>query len=475
MGRFVEGVNRLQASLACMPEGLPGAKEVLMRGKPIEDVTIADLDLLISDKVVEDRRLEFKRDLPVHEQAQREAHRRGEDPRSIPGWRPGKPLPETGRDEILAEVVAFANSSGGTLVLGIAETETKPPHAATINPLPEVEALARALRDSLTACIEPRLPYVAVRAIPTQDEGAGVVLIETGASRVGPHWVRTSRRPTIRREDSCMPLTMVEMHDMVIRNNRGFDEVRRQMNEARNEFSSQFYQFLFRSRPDSYVSAGNLDHYWITSERKTALGAQVTVMPHFDLALPRLETIVGLKPSSNAISLELPSGMRGTLWIDVYGFMDGPSRKILGGVIATEEGGFNKLVRVLRDGRVVVSFMQIRDEQHGHCTADLIATAAGVAVGAYDRLRRRSTNPITPADVTIDICTYGKVGVGTFGITSWPPSYGQLPTHLPFPTYTFGETSELATLLQELVSDLMNAGGLAASFAAPIVWNDPIP
>jgi predicted HTH transcriptional regulator len=59
------------------------------------------------------------------------------------------------RDEILAEVVAFANSQGGSVILGIAETTDDPPRARTMVPLPRVGDLQRRFEDQARSCIDP--------------------------------------------------------------------------------------------------------------------------------------------------------------------------------------------------------------------------------------------------------------------------------------------------------------------------------
>ena len=167
-----------------------------MRGKPIDQITIGDIEQLITDGVAEDRRLEFKVDIPVSNEEQK--RQRSKAPDAIPldrSWINGRSLQDYGRDALAEEIVAFANSDGGTLILGMDETSEAPPRAVKINALPDVAGLERRLRDVLLSCVEPRLPYVAVRGVQTDATGAGVIVIETSSSIIGPHWVGENETP----------------------------------------------------------------------------------------------------------------------------------------------------------------------------------------------------------------------------------------------------------------------------------------
>lgn len=447
--------------------------EGAMRGKPIELVTDDDLRSLISDCVPEGRRLEFKSDVSVSVESIRKQLMASPKLRPVDrSWTKGR-LANFGRDALAEEVVAFANADGGTLVLGMAETTDAPPRAQEINPLPDVAGLERKLRDAFIDCIEPRLPYCAVRALPTQADGSGVILIETSSSTSGPHWVSTSRRATIRREDRCDGLSMMEIHDMVLRRSRDVEGRAQKQRAERARFVDAFADFALRQKDPNFIGETEAAvELWLNKSSQAALGAQIAITPHFDIGIPRLEDAAGLAPSTTALVLQLPQQERATYWIDVYGYVETSSRKILGGVEAEQSGGFNKSVRIMRDGRVTVSFMQIRGQYACTCSADLIVGALGFAIGAFNRLRKRSDHPATPADLAIDIATRGVVGVGDYEGVGPQAVYGRLPKHLQFPVYGVGDESEFSVLIRDVAGDLMNAGGKPAGNLPPVVWND---
>src|SRR6266851_1095080 len=114
--------------------------------KALDLVTAADIAELPAQTWPEGYEIEFKETLP---------HRTG----GVDPWlsSQGK-VGDYARDKILAEVVAFANSQGGSVILGIAETPDNPPRAHAVVPLPRVGDLARAFEDQARSCIDPPLP-----------------------------------------------------------------------------------------------------------------------------------------------------------------------------------------------------------------------------------------------------------------------------------------------------------------------------
>jgi len=82
--------------------------------KPLADIVQGDLEGLIRDGWFEDEQLDFKTSIP---------HKDGEnrDPWRNPPTPEGRRIKEYGRDQLLATVVAFANSYGGDLLIGVRE------------------------------------------------------------------------------------------------------------------------------------------------------------------------------------------------------------------------------------------------------------------------------------------------------------------------------------------------------------------
>jgi len=109
-------------------------------------------------------------------------------------WASRCELTEASKRKVFKELVAFANTSGGRLFLGISETTDKPPRAEAIQPIPRCGDLAERLEQALANNIDPPLTFCRVIGIPTHGD-AGVVIVDVPASYNGPH-----RSPLLRSE-----------------------------------------------------------------------------------------------------------------------------------------------------------------------------------------------------------------------------------------------------------------------------------
>jgi hypothetical protein len=177
--------------------------------KSLDAVTLADLKALIEAGARETAELEFKGALPF--QAQRN------QPEKTDRWiEKGDRVGDYARDEILAEIVAFANADGGTLVLGLHETKTEPRIAERLEPLPNCEGLAQRLFDATEDIIEPRLAAISVRAVPADDRGSGYILMRVGKSLSGPHRLTTTREFYIRRGEKTARMGVREIKDLTL-------------------------------------------------------------------------------------------------------------------------------------------------------------------------------------------------------------------------------------------------------------------
>lgn len=196
-----------------------------MLSKPAGQVGIADVRALVSSEVPEGEQIEFKGSLPA----------RGRDPWTTGGDKIG----DRARDAILEEAVAFANAHGGALLLGIEESSRKPPVATGISPIPRCADLADRLKPVFRDCVEPQLPALEIFAVPIEN-GAGVVVVRMGRSRLAPHRVKPTRVCPIRRSDRCEAMTMREIQDMTLNLSRGLERLERRLAERAERFGQEF-------------------------------------------------------------------------------------------------------------------------------------------------------------------------------------------------------------------------------------------
>src|SRR5258708_38376035 len=97
----------------------------------LSEVTPAEIHALISAEVAEGSDIEFKRELPAKNPPD--------------AWMNGGKIGDEARDQLAAEMIAFANTDGGTLVVGLREDSATERAVAPIQPLPNSEEAATIL------------------------------------------------------------------------------------------------------------------------------------------------------------------------------------------------------------------------------------------------------------------------------------------------------------------------------------------
>jgi len=167
--------------------------------KPIEEITDVDVSGLLGWP--ESLTVEFKEALS------------GKDGRPDSWTRDSNDVEPYARNKLFKEVVAFANTSGGHLILGVAETKAAPPMANLTTPVPRCVDLAERLARAAQA-IDPPIPLLLVQGVPT-DGGAGVVVFRVPVSRAAPHRA-LDKECYARRGTSSVPISMREIQDMTL-------------------------------------------------------------------------------------------------------------------------------------------------------------------------------------------------------------------------------------------------------------------
>ncbi len=201
--------------------------------KLLADIGIADIEGLIADGAAETQLLEFKEALPFKPV-------KGQPETSDRWISKGDRVGDLARDEILAEMVAFANADGGTLVLGLAEDHGDPARAREITPLPRCVELASRLTSAAEDVIEPRLASLSAKPIPTDHDGNGIVVLRCGRSVAGPHRLSTTREFYIRRGERTAKMTAREIRDMSLQLARSGDQYERLSGALRSESHHRF-------------------------------------------------------------------------------------------------------------------------------------------------------------------------------------------------------------------------------------------
>ena len=224
--------------------------------KPADQIDVADLQELIDSQVPEAQQIEFKEALPT-------------DGNSPDRWvRHGDRIGRIAKHKILQESVAFANAYGGALVLGIAESDTTPPVAARITPVPQCADLAERLKLVFRDSVDPQIPSLEIFAVPTSGD-CGVVIIRVGKSRMAPHRVEPTRECTIRRSDRCERMSMREIQDLTLNLSRGMESLERRLRSRSERFTEEFKRLATPGQ--CYRNSGDGGANWRTDSVRSCL------------------------------------------------------------------------------------------------------------------------------------------------------------------------------------------------------------
>lgn len=145
--------------------------------KPAEAITVANAEALVGWP--ETLTVGVKEALP------------GRDGRPD-GWLSGSEVEGYAKEKLFKEAVAFANSVGGQLVLGVAETDEEPPTAAFVTPVTRCVDLAGRLGCAAAQMVDPLIPVLLVVGISIDADGSGIVVFRAPASRLTEHRTGTA-------------------------------------------------------------------------------------------------------------------------------------------------------------------------------------------------------------------------------------------------------------------------------------------
>lgn len=193
--------------------------------KALPELTFDDLSTVLVEEWPEDEQLELKQALPTAEGVQADR------------WvTHGDGLGDPAKKGIFKEVVAFANSYGGDLILGIEESDDPPKRAARRMPIPKCHDLAERLAITARNVIDPQIPRLEFRGIPINDTGEGYVVIRVPKSRAAPHRLTLTKECYRRRGGSSEAMTMREIQDLTFTVARGVDAVNGRLAGMRKDF-----------------------------------------------------------------------------------------------------------------------------------------------------------------------------------------------------------------------------------------------
>lgn len=210
--------------------------------KRLSEVTSAEIHAVIANEWAETDDFELKRELPA---------KSGNDV-----WYAGGKLGDYAKDALAAEIIAFANVSGGTLIVGIGEDANTKKAVPPIVPVRDCRKVAESLHQSIGARIEPRLPVFECEGVVTESDGSsGVVIMRTLQSYLGPHRHTQDRHCYVRRNDRAEPMGMLEIQELVLRNAKRLDEIDKALLCSADNFFEWLPEGIRRTHPGRGIQA----------------------------------------------------------------------------------------------------------------------------------------------------------------------------------------------------------------------------
>jgi len=245
--------------------------------RDITTTTEANLTALVAAQVSEGTYLDLKRDLPRSDAA--------------------------GRHEFLADVSAFANSSGGDLIYGIHE-DGQGRAEAIVPQHGNLDEEARRLQDILMNGIEPRIPGLQVQSVPVA--GGFVVVIRVPQSWAGPHRVKSNQHFFIRENGRKRQLDIPEIRGLFLRSDQ-------QSQRIRDFRSERLGMILAGESPHRLVPGVLLVGHFVPTQ--AAIGTvQIDPIPYMrNRALPVLSTTIpGARVNADGALVVRNPGPEGT-------------------------------------------------------------------------------------------------------------------------------------------------------------------
>lgn len=176
-----------------------------MISRALTNLEWSDIQHLIETGRAEDDTIEFKR-----------SFKGGDDYAAL-----NEKLREQSLDALVREVLAFLNTRGGDVVIGIRESDGPTATAEEITTVSNPEDTADRVLRGLTAVIEPAQTSVAVRGVANpSDASRGVVVIRVRASVRAPHRSKRTQECFARRGSESVPMAMDEIQDLTLYRSR---------------------------------------------------------------------------------------------------------------------------------------------------------------------------------------------------------------------------------------------------------------
>jgi hypothetical protein len=431
-----------------------GLRKVSILRKPLSAISVADLDALIKSTARETGELEFKGALPF-------VPTKGQSAVSDRWIEKGDRIGDYARDQVLAEIVAFANADGGTLVLGLHETKEEPRRAERLEALPNCEDLSKRLLDSTEDIIEPRLQSISAQALPAAADGSGYVLLRVGKSSIGPHRLTTTREFYVRRGERSARMSVREIKDLTLDIARTGDRMEAIFAERTALANRRFATLISNARGKEV-------------EGTMPLVIRVTALPSSPQHITNITGRRDLWWSGKSFSTNV-DGEDYRCEYPIRNWTE-PAQIRLRSLVSEEDLSHRSTPRLIRsDGLVEFSLIHPKGQPTGSGSDSilymswLICLVAGV-VSQVNQLRERLAWDSVAFGLEIELWSTPPLGV------SWSNQHysgytmrSDLPLRLP--RYSLASDDDRNEIVTSVVRDILNACGDNSTNICELPWD----
>jgi len=411
--------------------------------EPLGEITWNDILKLCADQETEGPELELKRDLPA------------KAGRHDPWLDNCQSIGEYARNEIAKEIVAFANTYGGTVLVGIEETKDKPNRASRPAPLPQAHELARRLRQAIYDVIDPPLPVLEATGVEVDSERNGVVVIRVPVSRRRPHRLTPNKEIYTRRADESAVIDMRQVQELTIHSLAEARRIEDDIEKSRAKFREAAQEWI-----GSEQVTESTDHtVTLRSVSKPGCAFKLFAVPTAPIDLGR----VAGKPDLQPIFGPIPVALQGQSYNAEWPFSPKDWRPTLRAIFAESSFSEYRYRYELRtNGSCELSlFQRGSNDQKGFFAEWLIAAVAGMLFW-IERIRRAGSVLGLEYALAVEFNILRVPAVlGVYGARHFSDFHNlQLPPgEVSFPLISVGGEDEFETLLQRFDEDIWNYAG----------------
>jgi len=396
--------------------------------KDINDLGKEDIDKIIDIGLPENESIEFKKTLST-------ANGQPDN------WIEGKSkVGKFAKQKLIKETIAFANTVGGYLLVGIDEKKSTEgvSKASKIVPIPRVMLLAEKFKMYLRDHIEPRLNNVQCLGIKTDDDENGVLLIFVEQSNNSPHRSKLDNQCYIRRNDRSEKLTMREIRDLILLSNQSIERVEEDFFRRKEEFRQKF---LSLDIPVKYYR----------SLKEDRIGFRCTLLPvNSNITVSNIYKKVDSINFNSSLKLNFESG---DPKVDQINFPSVSLKRypIIRGVIFWDD----KITIELREnGLIEIHLIYDRDTRDAfYLDWYLLIIFNGIQL-ANKLCNLASRNNVEYGIEAELLSTHSEINPGMFENMFWTDRKVKSP--ISFPRYSYANDREMNDLLNLMTEDFYN-------------------